>query len=146
MQGLLAALAPISRMIRPQGLRAALWDQPGCTVVIPRASLFVDQIRERTTQAMRRDNERRQLFKKWEPRRRILKAIRDNETLDSITRTKAMFALQQIPRDSSITRVHNRCVVTGRPRGVYSFFKMSRHKLREAVRDNELPGVQKSSW
>lgn len=54
--------------------------------------------------------------------------------------------LQKLPRDSSLTRLRNRCFVTGRPRGYYSFFGLSRHLLRELAHEGFLPGVTKSSW
>ena len=51
-----------------------------------------------------------------------------------------------LPRNSSITRVKNRCILTGRGRGIYSFFKLSRIKLREMAHMGLLPGITKSSW
>ncbi len=54
--------------------------------------------------------------------------------------------IQQLPRNSAPTRLHNRCWVTGRPRGVYRDFGLSRHVLREWAHQGLLPGVVKSSW
>lgn len=54
--------------------------------------------------------------------------------------------LQQLPRNSSYVRLHNRCLVTGRPKGYYRDFGLSRHVLREMAHQGLLPGVQKSSW
>lgn len=54
--------------------------------------------------------------------------------------------LQQLPRDSSSVRLHNRCLVTGRPKGYYRDFGLSRHVLREMAHQGLLPGVQKASW
>lgn len=54
--------------------------------------------------------------------------------------------IQQLPRNSSRTRLHNRCWVTGRPRGVYKDFGLSRNVLREWAHQGLLPGVVKSSW
>lgn len=54
--------------------------------------------------------------------------------------------IQQLPRSSAPTRLHNRCWVTGRPRGVYRDFGLSRHVLREWAHQGLLPGVVKSSW
>jgi small subunit ribosomal protein S14 len=54
--------------------------------------------------------------------------------------------LQQLPRNSSAVRLHNRCTVTGRPKGYYRDFGLSRHVLREMAHEGLLPGVQKSSW
>jgi small subunit ribosomal protein S14 len=54
--------------------------------------------------------------------------------------------LQQLPRNSSFVRLHNRCLVTGRPKGFYRDFGLSRHVLREMAHQGLLPGVMKSSW
>ncbi|MCB0325553.1 MAG: 30S ribosomal protein S14, partial [Bdellovibrionales bacterium] len=54
--------------------------------------------------------------------------------------------LRSLPRDSSWTRVRNRCVLTGRPRGFYRKFGLGRNKLREKAVAGELPGVTKASW
>ena len=58
----------------------------------------------------------------------------------------AVESLQKMPRDSSRTRIRNRCSVTGRSRGVYKKFGLSRHKLREAAMRGEVPGLTKASW
>lgn len=55
-------------------------------------------------------------------------------------------ALSKLPRDSSPTRVHNRCAVTGRPRGYLRKFNMSRIVFRELAHKGQLPGVKKASW
>ena len=54
--------------------------------------------------------------------------------------------LQKLPRNSSPTRLHNRCLVTGRPKGYYRHFGLSRHLVREMAHQGILPGVTKSSW
>jgi small subunit ribosomal protein S14 len=54
--------------------------------------------------------------------------------------------LQLLPRDSSATRLHNRCLLTGRPKGYFRDFGLSRHLLREMAHNCLLPGVTKSSW
>lgn len=54
--------------------------------------------------------------------------------------------LQNLPRNSSSTRLHNRCLITGRPKGYYRHFGLSRHVLREMAHQCLLPGVRKSSW
>ncbi|MED3942384.1 30S ribosomal protein S14 [Priestia megaterium] len=54
--------------------------------------------------------------------------------------------LQKLPRDSSPARLHNRCEVTGRPRGYLRKFKLSRIAFRELAHKGQLPGVKKSSW
>lgn len=55
-------------------------------------------------------------------------------------------ALQKLPRDSSATRLHNRCAVSGRPRGYISKFGVSRIVFRELAHKGQIPGVKKSSW
>nr|AYC64141.1 ribosomal protein S14 [Johnson-sea-linkia profunda] len=54
--------------------------------------------------------------------------------------------LQKLPRDSSSVRLHNRCILSGRPKGVFRDFQLSRHFLREMALLGFLPGVQKASW
>lgn len=54
--------------------------------------------------------------------------------------------LQQLPRNSSAVRLHNRCMITGRPQGYFRDFGLSRHVLREMAHEGLLPGVTKSSW
>nr|ALO21123.1 ribosomal protein S14 [Carteria crucifera] len=54
--------------------------------------------------------------------------------------------LQALPRNSSVVRLHNRCMITGRPKGFYRDFGLSRHVLREMAHEGLLPGVKKSSW
>ncbi|MCM3701646.1 30S ribosomal protein S14 [Paenibacillus macerans] len=55
-------------------------------------------------------------------------------------------ALQKLPRDSSPTRLHNRCFVSGRPRGYIGKFKVSRIVFRELAHKGQIPGVKKASW
>ncbi|WP_139991565.1 30S ribosomal protein S14 [Paenibacillus paridis] len=55
-------------------------------------------------------------------------------------------ALQKLPRDSSATRLHNRCELTGRPHGYLNKFKVSRIKFRELAHAGQIPGVKKASW
>jgi len=55
-------------------------------------------------------------------------------------------ALQKLPRDASPTRVRNLCALTGRSRGVYSKFMISRIKLRELALEGKIPGMRKASW
>jgi len=57
-----------------------------------------------------------------------------------------MFSLQKLPRDSSPVRQRNRCQITGRPRGFYRKFGLSRNKLREATMRGDVPGLRKASW
>nr|QHD45115.1 30S ribosomal protein S14 [Codium fragile] len=56
------------------------------------------------------------------------------------------FKLQKLPKNSSIVRLHNRCLISGRPRGTFQFFSLSRHFLREYAHKGFLPGIVKASW
>lgn len=93
-----------------------------------------------------RDVKRKQLSAKYAKRRADLKAIICNMKLDGEQRHAAQVALQKLPRDSSPSRIRNRCLLTGRPRGFYRKFGLSRSKLREAVMRGDVPGVVKASW
>lgn len=77
---------------------------------------------------------RQALVQKYAEKRKELKAKGD------------FTALQKLPRDSSPTRQHNRCSVTGRPRGYISKFKVSRIVFRRLAHQGQIPGVKKSSW
>ncbi|MBS5911241.1 30S ribosomal protein S14 [Paenibacillus macerans] len=77
---------------------------------------------------------RQALVQKYAEKRRELKEKGD------------IAALQKLPRDSSPTRQHNRCAVTGRPRGYISKFKVSRIVFRELAHQGKIPGVKKASW
>jgi len=77
---------------------------------------------------------RREMVEKYAEIRKELKEKGDYE------------ALRKLPRDSSPTRLKNRCEVTGRPRGYLRKFKMSRIAFREYAHKGQLPGVKKSSW
>ncbi len=61
-------------------------------------------------------------------------------------REDAFLQLQKLPRDSSPVRLRIRCALTGRPRGVFRRFGISRSKLREMAMNGEIPGIMKSSW
>ncbi len=89
---------------------------------------------------------RAKLVKRYNPRRARLKALaRDREAAPE-DRFEAQLKLSQMPRNSSQTRVRNRCALTGRPRGVYRKFKLSRIALRELASAGQIPGMVKSSW
>ncbi len=93
-----------------------------------------------------RDQKRRDLAKKFAARRKELKERICNMKLGDEERRQAVLELQKLPRDSSPTRMRNRCSLTGRPRGYYRKFGLSRSKLREVVMRGEAPGVTKASW
>jgi small subunit ribosomal protein S14 len=89
---------------------------------------------------------RTELIKKYADQRAILrKVIRDqNASLDD--KMVAQQKMQKLPRDSNRTRSRNRCLITGRPRGVYRRFGLGRNKLRELVMSGTIPGITKASW
>ncbi len=92
-------------------------------------------------------NQRRiKLVAKYAGRRERLKAIAADEARPQEERFIARLKLAELPRNSSPTRVRNRCKLTGRPRGNYRKFKMSRISFRELASSGKIPGVVKSSW
>lgn len=93
-----------------------------------------------------RDVKRNRIVLKYAARRAELKRkIKDLKTSDE-ERFEAIIALQKMPRNASPSRKRNRCALTGRPRGYYRKFGLSRNKLRELVMKGEVPGVVKASW
>src|SRR5690606_17733812 len=93
-----------------------------------------------------RDIKRARLAAKYAAKRAALKAIIDDQSKPEEERYQARLQLQQLPRNANPTRQRNRCIVTGRPRGVFSKFGLTRHKLREMAMRGEVPGVTKASW
>ncbi len=77
---------------------------------------------------------------------KALKGIIMNREIPLDERFAAQMILNEMPRDGSFIRVRNRCLVTGRPRGNYRKFKMSRIAFRELASTGQVPGILKSSW
>lgn len=98
------------------------------------------------TSMKQRELKREKLVAKFAEKRNALKAIISNINSTDEQRWDAQKQLQQLPRDSSPTRLRNRCQVTGRPHGVYRKFKLSRIKLREQGMEGNVPGLKKASW
>ncbi|WP_022978602.1 MULTISPECIES: 30S ribosomal protein S14 [Nevskia] len=98
------------------------------------------------TNMLEREKNRAELVKKFAKKRNALKATIVDPTASYDERMAAVDSLQKLPRDSSPTRQRNRCNVTGRSRGVYRKFGLSRTKLREAATRGEIPGLKKASW
>jgi len=96
--------------------------------------------------SIEKNERRRKLSKKFSGRRSRLKAIARDKNKPMEERFAAALKLAQLPRNSSATRIHNRCEVTGRPRGYYRKLKMSRIALREFGAKGLIPGMVKSSW
>ncbi len=89
---------------------------------------------------------RRNIVKKFNKKRQSLKNQIMKKNLSIEERFKIQAKLNELPRDSSKIRVRNRCKLTGRTRGVYRKFGLSRIKIRELSMSGALPGVVKSSW
>ncbi|MAX65649.1 MAG: 30S ribosomal protein S14 [Bacteriovoracaceae bacterium] len=98
------------------------------------------------TSAIAKNNRRRKMAEKSESKRAELRKIISDESASDEERDIAMMKLQKMPRDTSRIRVRNRCEVTGRPRGVYRDFKLSRITFRELAHKGMIPGVTKASW
>ena len=93
-----------------------------------------------------REKKRTKLVGKYVNKRAELKTIVADPEVGFEEKQQAMFALQKLPRDSSPVRQRNRCQITGRPRGFYRKFGLSRNKLREATMRGDVPGLRKASW
>jgi small subunit ribosomal protein S14 len=96
--------------------------------------------------SIEKNNRRRKLAKKYSGRRSRLKETSQDKSLPMEERFAAALKLAQVPRNSSKTRIRNRCEVTGRPRGFYRKLKMSRIALRDLGSQGLIPGLVKSSW
>lgn len=93
-----------------------------------------------------KERKRARLEAKYRKRRDAIRQRMGDQSLSGEDRFQAMLELQKLPRNSSLVRRRNRCILTGRPRGVYSKFGVCRNKLREIFMNGEAPGVKKSSW
>jgi small subunit ribosomal protein S14 len=93
-----------------------------------------------------REKKRQALVAKYADRRAELKATAKDESLPMEERFKARLKLAKLPRNSSPTRLHNRCEVTGRPKAYYRKLRMSRIALRDLASKGQIPGMVKSSW
>ena len=93
-----------------------------------------------------REVKREKLVKKYAAKRAALKEIANDESKPMEERFKARLALAKLPRNSSPTRLHNRCQLTGRPHAYYRKLKISRIALRDLGSNGEIPGMVKSSW
>ncbi len=93
-----------------------------------------------------REKKRQSTVAKYAKKRAELKAIIKDQNLSEEERWDAQAKLQSLPRDSSPSRLRNRCQITGRPHGVYRKFRLGRNKLREAAMRGDIAGLKKSSW
>lgn len=93
-----------------------------------------------------RERRRQRLVKKYAAKRKALNDIIKDESKPMEERFRASLKLAELPRNSSPTRLHNRCQLTGRPHAYYRKLKVSRIALRELGSSGQMPGVIKSSW
>lgn len=93
-----------------------------------------------------RELKRQKLVAKYAAKRAALKVIANDEQKPMEERFKARLKLAKLPRNSSPTRLHNRCQLTGRPKAYYRKLRMSRIMLRDLASIGQIPGMVKSSW
>jgi small subunit ribosomal protein S14 len=96
--------------------------------------------------SIEKNNRRKKMAKSFAGRRARLKAIAMDKDKPMEERFAATLKLSQLPRNSCVNRVRNRCELTGRPRGYYRKHKLSRIALRELGSKGLIPGLLKSSW
>ncbi|MGH1425970.1 MAG: 30S ribosomal protein S14 [Pseudooceanicola sp.] len=93
-----------------------------------------------------REKKRERLVQKYAAKRAALKEIINDQSKPMEERFRASMKLAELPRNSSATRLHNRCQLTGRPHAYYRKLKVSRIMLRELGSQGLIPGLVKSSW
>ena len=98
------------------------------------------------TSAVQRNLKRIRMAKRFENKRKKLKAIVSNRKLPLNERFAAQLKLSKLPKNSAKTRIRNRCEITGRPHGVYRKLRISRIALRDLASKGKIPGMTKSSW
>jgi len=98
------------------------------------------------TSMVERERRRAKIVKRYAATRAQLKELIRSPRTSPDDRTAAQVKLQSLPRDSSKSRQRNRCAITGRSRGVYRKFGLSRVKIREVAFRGEIPGLTKASW
>ncbi len=98
------------------------------------------------TSMVEREKRREKIVKKYAARRAKLKELVRSPRTSPEGRAAAQAQLQSLPRDASPSRQRNRCQITGRSRGVYRKFGLSRAKIREVAMRGEIPGLTKASW
>jgi len=96
--------------------------------------------------AVEKNKARKKLTDRFATKRAALKEVARDRTLPPEERFQASLKLAELPRNSAKGRLRNRCQVTGRPRGVYRKFRVSRITLRDLASIGQIPGMVKSSW
>ncbi len=98
------------------------------------------------TSSVEKNNRRRALVKQYDAKRKKLKAVAMDKSKPMEVRFEARLKLAELPRNSSKTRIRNRCELSGRARGFYRKLKLSRIALRDLASQGLIPGMVKSSW
>ena len=98
------------------------------------------------TNMVEREKRRARIAKKYAAKRAQLKELIRSPRTSADDRAAAQVKLQSMPRDASPSRQRKRCAITGRSRGVYRKFGLSRVKIREVANRGEIPGLAKASW
>ena len=93
-----------------------------------------------------RERKREKTVKRFARKRAELKAIIDSQSASDDDRRAARLRLQKLPRNASPSRLRNRCAISGRPKGYYRKFGLSRNMLREETMQGNVPGLRKASW
>jgi len=98
------------------------------------------------TSKIEKNKQRRELVKRFAAKREALLTTANDESLPMEERFEARLKLAELPRNSSATRIRNRCEMTGRPRAYYRKLGISRVALRDLGSRGMIPGLVKSSW
>ncbi|MEO3431438.1 30S ribosomal protein S14 [Pelagibius sp. CAU 1746] len=96
--------------------------------------------------AVEKNKARKKMVDRYSAKRAALKQVARDRELPPEERFQAYLKLAELPRNSTKGRLRNRCQVTGRPRGVYRKFQLSRITLRDLASVGQIPGMVKSSW
>jgi small subunit ribosomal protein S14 len=98
------------------------------------------------TSKLAKNAERKEIVQRYAAKRATLKAVIQNPKSTDEEKHAAVNALARLPRNSSATRIRNRCAMSGRPRGFLRHFGLSRIALRDMALNGFIPGVRKASW
>lgn len=93
-----------------------------------------------------RDKKKRELVLKNLKTQLLLNFLYKNQNLPKKVRFSALLKLSQFPKNAFKTRVRNRCVLTGRARAIFPYYRLSRVALRKKIMEGVIPGIQRSSW
>ena len=96
--------------------------------------------------SIEKNKRRTRLVKRFAAKRAKLKAIANDQNVQQEDRFAARLKLAELPRNSAPSRIRNRCELSGRARGTYRKFKLSRIALRDLANRGQIPGVVKASW